>query len=52
MSKATGIPELIPEVDKHDIVEIITNGWKKMDDNYFFTALEHRQPTSTTLRTL
>ena len=52
MSKATDIPELIPEVDKHDIVEIITNGWKKMDENYFFTALEHRQPTSTTLRTL
>ena len=39
MSMATGIPNLIPTVDKHNIVEIITNGKKKMDDNYFFAKL-------------
>ena len=39
MSMATGIPNLIPTVDKHNIVEIITNGKKKMDNNYFFATL-------------
>ena len=40
MSMATGIPNLIPTVDKHNIVEIITNGKKKMDNNLLLRDTE------------